>query len=212
MYGNESNMVNHGLASLPFDHIGTASRGRELERLAPELNRALILANLRSLKQELPKLDSPEMMELVNWVAKMVGQHPEIVHLAMRNRKLHADLAAEREEREESEAIEELTPVSMKEADSAVFLCTTNALDDGKSSLMVCWCDLDRWNQLAAEADPALQWSILPAWRRSIQSVRIKEGFRPSRSGEERLVAAVWVQELEASGRPAISLDVLAFQ
>ena len=211
MYGNESNMADHGLAALPFDHVGTASRGIALGRLAPHPNRALILANLRALKQELPEVDSQEMMALVHRFAHRIGQHPEIVHLAMRNRRLHADLASEREEREESEAIEELTPVAVEEADSAVFLCTPNALDDGQLRLVVCWCDMDRWNQVVTEADPALQWSILPAWRRSIQSVRVEEGFRPARSGEERLVAVIWEQELKALGRTAILLDELAF-
>lgn len=214
MFGNKSNMSKHGLVDLPFDHIAKASRGRELRRLEPPLNMNLILSNLLHLKEEIPPVDSAAMMDLVERFAARHGQHPDFVHLAIRNRRLTMDGAAMRKAKEQSAAVASLQPVALEEADSAVFICSLpeDLQEDFGGNLVVCWCDLDRWELIRGQADTGMQWTTLPAWRRSIKAVRLEEGFRPAREGDERWVATAWANELAEAGQPAIILDDLAFQ
>ena len=140
------------------------------------------------------------------------GQDTHRADVAAKKKKLAA--AAMRKAKEQSAAVASLQPVALEEADSAVFICSLpeDLQEDFGGNLVVCWCDLDRWELIRGQADTGMQWTTLPAWRRSIKAVRLEEGFRPAREGEERWVATAWANELAEAGRPAIILDDLAFQ
>ena len=149
------------------------------------------------------------MIQLSADLGKKWNQHPDHVHFAMRGKKIREDLAITQADEALDMRLSKLQVVTEELAESYVFVCSLKRTlrVELEVKLVICWCSSSRWKLIQAGGDADIRWASLPSWRSKIKAIRLEEGARPSRAGEENLVAAEWVRELRLNKRKAICLN-----